>query len=110
MSFVFFSDAQEVIEQDYFRSPLDGVLDISGSFCEIRSDHFHADIDIRTGGEVGKEVYAIADGYVSRVLINLYGYGKALFIKHDNGYTSVYAHLHKFSKLLHEYLRSKQYE
>lgn len=111
MSFVvFFSDAQEVIEQDYFRSPLDGVLDISGTFCEIRADHFHAGIDIRTGGEEGREVYAIADGYVSRVLINPYGYGKALFIRHDNGYTSVYAHLQKFSKLLHEYLRSKQYE
>ena len=106
----FFSDAQEVIDQRVFRNPLDGVLDISGTFCEIRSNHFHAGIDIRTGGVEGKPVYAVGDGYVSRIQISAYGYGKALYINHPNGFTSVYAHLQIFNKNLHEYLRQKQYE
>lgn len=102
--------AQEVIEPGVFRNPLDGVLDISGTFCEIRSNHFHAGIDIRTGGVEGKPVYAIGDGYISRMQVGPYGYGKVLYITHPNGFTSVYAHLQKFSKPFHNYLRSQQYE
>ncbi len=109
-SFPFFSEAQEVIEQGVFRNPLDIELDISGTFCEIRSNHFHGGIDIRTAGVVGKPVYSIGDGYVSRIQVSAYGYGKSLYITHPNGYTSVYAHLQKFSEPLHQYLRARQYE
>lgn len=110
VSFPYRVVAQEVIGPGIFRNPLDGVLDISGTFCEIRTNHFHAGIDIRTGGVEGKPVYAIGDGYISRMQVGPYGYGKVLHITHPNGFTSVYAHLQKFSKPIHDYLRSMQYE
>lgn len=103
-------NAQAPWTEESFRSPLDGTLDISGTFCEIRSHHFHTGIDIRTGGVEGKPIYAIADGYVSRINVSTYGYGKAIYITHPNGLTSVYAHLSAFHPSIHQALRSKQYE
>ncbi len=95
---------------DYFIPPLDGQLLLSGTFGELRSNHFHAGIDIKTGGAEGKPVYAIADGYISRIKVSTGGYGKALYITHANGYVSVYGHLQRFNDTLQKYIRNYQYE
>ena len=90
--------------------PLDIPLVLSGTFGELRSNHFHAGIDIKTKGESGLRVYAIADGYVSRIKVSPWGYGKAIYITHDNGYSSVYAHLMRYNGAIQEYVISNQYE
>lgn len=83
---------------------------LSATFAEIRTNAFHAGVDIRTQGVEGKEVFAVADGYVSRIGVSPYGYGKVLYITHDDGFTSVYAHLSKFNKIIGEFVKEKQYE
>lgn len=96
--------------QDYFRSPVDLKLVLSGTFAELRTNHFHSGIDIKTNGSKGTPVYAIADGYVMRIKVSPSGFGKALYIDHENGYTSVYAHLSRFAPELDSFVRAKQYE
>lgn len=93
-----------------FRSPLDIPLILSGTFGELRSNHFHAGIDIKTQQRQGLPVYAIADGTVSRIKISHWGYGKVLYVAHPNGYTSVYAHLQKFGPGIEEYVKELQYQ
>jgi hypothetical protein len=85
--------AQTTYPRGYFRSPVDTILALAGNFGEIRPNHFHAGFDVKTNGREGMPVYAVADGYISRIKISPYGYGKALYIRHPNGYTSVYGHL-----------------
>ncbi len=92
-----------------FRPPMDIPLYLSGSFGELRGNHFHSGIDIRTRGRTGFPVYAIADGYVSRVHVQPYGFGHALYITHPTGHTSVYAHLDRFNEEVTRYIRSRQY-
>ncbi len=99
------SIAQPVV----FRFPLDTTPLLSGTFGEFRGTHFHAGIDIKTYGQTGLPVYATADGYVSRIKISPYGYGKAIYLTHDNGYTSVYGHLSGFNPELEAYIRKHQY-
>ena len=101
--------AQTPYPQDYFRSPLDIQLVLSGTFAELRSNHFHSGLDIKTNGKQGLKVYAAAQGYVSRIKISRFGYGKALYITHPNGYTTVYAHLQKFSPEIENYIKKQQY-
>ncbi|MDX1272771.1 MAG: M23 family peptidase, partial [Bizionia paragorgiae] len=72
--------SQNPYPQDYFTSPLDIPIILSGTFAELRSNHFHAGLDIKTQQVQGKKVYAIADGYVSRIKIAHFGYGKAIYI------------------------------
>ena len=93
-----------------FRSPLDIPLILSGNFGELRSDHFHSGIDIKTQGTTGHKVYAIEDGYVSRIKVQGGGYGHALYIAHQNGYTSVYGHLSKYNSSIEAYTRKVQYQ
>jgi murein DD-endopeptidase MepM/ murein hydrolase activator NlpD len=83
---------QEKYPQNYFRQPLDIPIFLSGSFGELRSNHFHAGLDIKTQGKQGLNVYATADGYVSRIKVQQFGYGKAIYITHPNGFTTVYGH------------------
>jgi hypothetical protein len=101
---------QQTCPKNYFRSPVDYSITLSGSFGEIRQNHFHSGIDIRTGGAVGKPVYAAADGYVSRVNISPYGFGKTLYIHHPNGYTTVYAHLNGYAGPIAKWARDQQYK
>lgn len=96
-------------DSSYFRSPLDIPLLLSGNFAELRSNHFHAGIDIKTEGVEGKKVYAAAEGYVSRIKISPFGYGKAIYITHPNGYTTVYGHLKKFSERIEKLVKAEQY-
>jgi hypothetical protein len=89
--------AQVNYPRDYFAPPVTGPLTLAGNFGEIRPNHFHAGFDIRTNNKEGMPVYAVADGYVSRIRISAVGYGKALYITHPNGYVSVYGHLRGFN-------------
>jgi len=97
------------LPQDYFKNPLDIELKLSGTFGELRSNHFHSGLDIKTNQRTGLPVYASASGYVSRIKIERYGYGKAIYVTHPNGYTTVYAHLKKFSPRIEEYVKKQQY-
>jgi hypothetical protein len=83
---------------------------LSGTMGELRSNHFHGGLDIKTGGRIGLPVYATADGYISRINITTGGYGHTLYLTHEDGYTSVYAHLDRFNDELESYIREKQYE
>ena len=83
---------------------------LSGTFGELRSNHFHTGIDIKTGGVEGKEVYSIDDGYVSRIKVSAWGYGKAIYINHHNGTTSVYAHLKEFSDKIDSIVKKEHYK
>ena len=96
--------------QDYFQSPLDIPLDLSGSFGELRSNHFHSGLDFKTKGVEGLPVYATGDGYISRIKISTFGYGKAIYITHPNGYTSVYGHLQKANGAIESFIKTRQYK
>ena len=101
---------QNNISADYFSPPLDIPLILSGSFGELRNNHFHSGLDIKTQQREGIAVYAPADGYVKRIKLAHYGYGKALYIQHPNGYTTVYAHLKSYAGTIKDYVKNKQYE
>lgn len=92
-----------------FRSPLGIPLLLSGSFGEMRTNHFHTGLDIRTQGQTGFKIYAVADGWVERIAVSPTGYGNALYLNHDNGYQSVYGHLEQFEDSITDYVRSAQY-
>lgn len=102
--------SQQKLPTVRFRSPLGFPLYLSGTFGELRPGHFHSGIDIKTFGVTGKKVYAVANGYVSRIKVSLDGYGNALYVTHPNGYISVYAHLKRFNKRLRQFVRNIQYK
>jgi hypothetical protein len=99
-------------EKGYFSFPISpGVTtSLSGSFGDLRINHFHAGLDIRTGGREGKGVYAAAKGYVSRIKVAKGGYGNALYITHPNGLTTVYGHLKEYAKPIKAELIKRQYQ
>ncbi|OSZ82608.1 hypothetical protein CAP35_04905 [Chitinophagaceae bacterium IBVUCB1] len=105
------ADAQK---QNYpladFRNPLDIPILLAGNFGECRPNHFHSGIDIKTNGEENLPVYAIADGYVSRIKMEAGGFGHALYITHPNGYTSLYAHLNDFAPAIQRFVKTTQYK
>ena len=92
-----------------FHSPIDAPFDLSGTFGEFRS-RFHTGIDFKSRGVQGQKIFSIEDGFVSRIEVNTYGYGKVIYIDHPNGYTSVYAHLRNFSPELNSYIKSELYK
>ena len=84
-------------------APLDIPLVLSGNFGEFRGNHFHTGLDFKTQGREGFPVFAVADGVVARVKVSPWGYGRALYLKHEDGSTSVYAHLKIFNKEINDY-------
>ena len=92
-----------------FINPLDIPMYLSGSFAELRSNHFHSGIDIKTDETVGHPVFSIADGWVSRIKVSPWGFGHVVYINHFNGYISVYAHLDRFNNKLTDLVLSEQY-
>lgn len=94
----------------YFRNPLDVPIELAGNFGELRPNHFHSGIDIKTQQRENLAVHAAAEGYVSRVGISHLGFGNVLYIDHPNGYTTVYAHLNRFNPAIEAYVTKKQYE
>lgn len=105
-----FATAQSDLPIEYFSNPLNINLILSGNFGELRSNHFHSGFDIKTQQKEGLPVFASADGYVSRINVQHYGYGKALYILHPNGYTTVYAHLQRFAGEIESYVKENQYK
>ena len=108
--FCFDVHAQQTYPQHYFRDPLNIPIQLAANFGELRDDHFHMGLDIRTQSRENLPVFASADGYISRIKIEKLGYGKAIYIKHPNGYTTVYGHLNSFYDALQKYLENKQYK
>ena len=102
--------AQSRYPDTLFTSPLDVAVIPSGTFGELRSNHFHSGLDIKTQGREGLPVYAIGNGYVSRIKVGHWGFGKVLYVDHPGGYTSVYAHLQKFSPAIEAYIKERQYK
>lgn len=89
-------------------NPLDIPPTLSGNYGELRPNHFHAGIDLKTNGVEGLTVRSIADGFVSRIKVSPYGYGLALYIDHPNGTTSVYGHLRAYAPFIAEYVQQAQ--
>ena len=102
--------AQIAIPKGYFSPPLDIDLTLTGSFSEVRSNHFHSGVDFAVQQKVGLPVFAVADGVVSRIKVSPVGFGNALYIDHPNGFTSVYAHLNGYNDTITSYLRTNQYK
>lgn len=93
-----------------YQSPLDIPLTLSANFGELRPNHFHSGIDLKTQGVVDKPVYSIEDGYVSRISVSPSGYGLAIYVNHPSGHTSVYGHLNGYASRIADYVKTKQYE
>ncbi|WP_275316284.1 M23 family metallopeptidase [Tenacibaculum bernardetii] len=108
--FYYTVNAQKQYPKNYFTSPLKIPIVLSGTFGELRSNHFHSGIDIKTQGKEGLPIYAAANGYVSRIKVSQYGFGKAIYLKHPNGYTTVYAHLKNFKPVIQQYVKGIQYK
>lgn len=85
-------------------------MQLSGNFGELRPNHFHSGFDFKTNQKEGLPVLASAEGYVSRIKISAVGYGKALYITHPNGYTTVYGHLQKANGAIEAYIKKNQYD
>ena len=102
--------AQTEYPKDYFSPPLDIPMQLSGNFGELRPNHFHAGFDLKTMQKEGLKVYAIADGYVSRIKISTFGNGKAIYITHPNGFTSVYGHLQSGNGAIENYIKKNHYK
>ena len=108
--FSIFAFGQTQYPKDYFRSPLDIPIQLSGNFGELRSNHIHSGFDCKTQQKEGLNVYAAADGYVSRIKISEVGYGKAIYITHPNGYTTVYGHLQSGYREIEKHIKNEQYK
>lgn len=93
----------------YFRNPLEIPIQLAGNFGEIRPNHFHAGLDIKTQQKENLLVHAAADGYVSRIGVSHLGYGNVIYITHPNGFTTVYGHLNRFFPALEQYVKQQQY-
>lgn len=98
-----------VFAQEKFLDPLNIPMYLSGSFAELRANHFHSGIDIKTNEQENLPVFAVQDGWVSRIKVSPWGFGHAIYITHYNGYTSVYAHLNKFNKEISNIVLKEQY-
>ena len=107
-----FSVTVAVTGQTYpkYGKPVDIPIQLSATFGELRPNHLHAGLDIKTQGVEGKKVYAVADGYISRIGVSPYGYGNVLYVTHNDGYTSVYAHLQRFKSDVAAYVKQHQYK
>jgi hypothetical protein len=110
-SILFYSTLNDIPkDKSVFISPLKIPEFLSSNFGELRIDHFHSGLDIKTQGVTGKEVVAAAEGYIYRIGVSPTGFGNVLFIKHPNGYSTVYGHLEKFAPKIEEYVKARQYE
>ncbi len=108
-----FSFAQTLAKtypQNYFRNPLDIPMQLVANFGALRYNHFHMGLDLRTKSHENLPMYAAAEGYISHIKIEKYGFGNAIYISHPNGYTTLYAHLNNFFPALGNYVKSKQYK
>jgi murein DD-endopeptidase MepM/ murein hydrolase activator NlpD len=104
-----FANGQQSYTKGYFRNPLNIPIMLAGNFGELRPNHFHMGVDIKTAQRENLPVYAAAEGYVSRIKIEPAGFGRAIYITHPNGYTTLYAHLNNFAAKIDAYVKQQQY-
>ncbi|MEZ4685241.1 MAG: M23 family metallopeptidase [Bacteroidia bacterium] len=93
-----------------FIYPMEGYYALAGTFGELRTDHFHGGIDIKTNRRIGVPIRAVADGYVYRIKTQTYGFGKAAYLRHNDGTFTAYAHLSRFGDELESFLYQHQHE
>ena len=108
--YICFSQPSEKYPKQFFSSPMKIDIEPSGTFGELRGNHFHSGLDFKTQKKEGFDVYAVADGFISRIKYSTSGYGKAIYITHSNGFTTVYAHLQESNSEIEKYIKNKQYE
>lgn len=108
-NFQFSTLNSQELPQGYFRNPMNHDIGLSATFAEFRAGHFHSGLDMRTGGAVDQPVYAAADGYVAKVSISPWGGGKILYIKHPNGFITVYMHLNGYANAIGKAVLKEQY-
>ena len=101
--------AQDKKNYPVYPYPVKIPIYLSATFGELRNNAFHAGVDIKTNGKTGYRVYAVADGYVSRIGVSPYGYGNVVYVTHNDGFMSVYAHLDSFNDKIRKYVRGKQF-
>ncbi len=89
-------------------SPIHYKMTLAGNFGEFRPNHFHGGIDIKTEHMEGKPIYSVAEGYIYKVSVGMNGFGKAVYVRHPNGLTSVYGHLRDFSPRIRARVRRVQ--
>jgi murein DD-endopeptidase MepM/ murein hydrolase activator NlpD len=94
----------------YFRYPLAIAPKLNANFGEMRPNHFHMGLDLFTERRENLPIYAAADGYIARVKIEPGGFGRAIYLNHPNGFTTLYAHMNDFMPELERYVKGKQYE
>jgi len=104
---VFINDLKSQGNQNFV---MDLPINLSGTFGELRTNHFHSGIDIKTNRVEGLNIYSYEKGYISRIQVSTYGYGKAIYITHPDGKITVYAHLSKFSEKIQNYVKDIQYK
>ena len=97
-------------QADYFADPVKIPIFLSGNFCELRPNRFHVGIDFKTQQRIGIPIYSAAEGFIYRIVVSPTGYGKAIYIEHPIGKSSVYAHLDKFREDIEKYVREEQYQ
>ena len=101
--------AQDGPKYPVYPDPIKIPIYLSATFGELRNNAFHAGVDIKTNGKTGYRVYAVADGYVSRIGVSPFGYGNVVYVTHNDGFMSVYAHLDSFNDKIGKYVRGKQF-
>lgn len=94
----------------YFRYPLAIAPKLNANFGEMRPNHFHMGLDLFTERRENMPIYAAADGYIARVKIEPGGFGRAIYLNHPNGFTTLYAHMNDFMPALEVFVKGKQYE
>ncbi len=103
------ASGQTPYPKGYFRNPLNIPISLSGNFGELRPNHYHMGVDIKTAARENLPVYAAADGYISRIKIEPGGFGRAIYITHPNGFTTLYAHLNNFAAKIDAFVKQQQY-
>ena len=93
-----------------FLWPTDASNELTSTFAEYRSTHYHYGIDIKTWNQTGYKVFASEDGYISRIRVGPTGYGKAIYITHKGGYLTVYGHLDGFSGKVKDFVSKEHYK
>ncbi len=96
--------------KNYFQWPVDAVIGIAANFGELRPNHFHMGLDCKTNQKQNIPILAAADGYIAKVKIEPYGFGRAIYINHPSGLTTLYAHLNNFFPELEKYITEQQYK
>jgi hypothetical protein len=99
-----------IYPQGAFRNPLTIPMHLAGNFGELRPNHYHMGLDLKTNARENLPVYAAAEGYIARIKIEPFGFGRAIYVNHPNGYTTVYAHLNAFNTQLDQWVKQLQYQ